>query len=318
MAEVFLACPAGDPSKQLVIKRILPHLAEDAHFVTMFLNEARIAAQLSHPNIVTLFDLGKEGSSFFLAMEYIYGEDVGALIQSLSERGVLLPIPLAVRIISDACEGLAYAHAKRDLQGRPLQLIHRDISPQNLMVGFDGAVKLLDFGIARAANQSSTTQTGEIKGKYSYIAPEQARGADLDLRCDIFSLGLVLYELLTGISPNKRDNELFTLRAALEGEIQPPGRYADLPSGLEQVVMRAAAREKDDRFASAAEFRQALQPFLGNASEPAMRSLLALTMQTLFYDRLRKEAASGGRTGSFTALPAKTPAAMERELRLDL
>lgn len=289
MAEVFLACPQGARARdeRIVIKRILSNLAADDHFVTMFLNEARIAARLSHPNIVRLFDLGKEGQSYFLAMEFIHGEDLGALIARLNAQGRHLPLPLALRIVREACRGLHYAHTKLDEHGRPLQLIHRDVSPQNIMVSFEGEVKLLDFGIARAANQSSTTRTGEIKGKYAYIAPEQARGTALDQRCDIFSLGLVLYELLTGHSPLRRGNDLITLRAAIECDIAPPSRFAALPAALEAIVLKALARDPARRFASAIDFERAIERFLPDPDPEATRRALAAALCRLFAERLR-------------------------------
>lgn len=292
MAEVFLACPQegeGARDERVVIKRILPNLAADEHFVTMFLNEARIAARLSHPNIVRLFDLGKEGQSYFLAMEFIHGEDLGALIARLNAQGLQLPLPLVLRIVREACLGLHYAHTKVDERGRPLQLIHRDVSPQNIMVSFEGEVKLLDFGIARAANLSSTTQTGEIKGKYAYIAPEQARGTKIDQRCDIFSLGLVLYELLTGRNPLKRGNDLITLRAAIECDVDPPSRFVALPASLEAIVLKALARDPARRFASAIEFERVIERFRPDPDPRATRRKLAEAMRELFADRLLSE-----------------------------
>ncbi len=285
MAEVFLACPKTGRAREeerLVIKRILPNLAADAHFVTMFLNEARVAARLNHPNIVRLFDLGKEGESYFLAMEFIHGDDLGALVNRLAARGQRLPLPQALRLVRDACLGLSHAHTLTDEHGAPLHLVHRDISPQNVMVSFDGEVKLLDFGIARAANLTSTTQTGEIKGKYAYIAPEQARGTGVDQRSDLFSLGLVLYELLTGHSPLKRGNDLITLRAAIECAIEPPSRFAPLPQALEAIVLKAVARDPRARFASASALARAIERFLPECAAQSTREAIARTMRQLF------------------------------------
>lgn len=285
MAEVFLAFPQNGRAREedrLVIKRILPNLAADAHFVTMFLNEARVAARLNHPNIVRLFDLGKEGESYFLAMEFIHGDDLGALVNRLAARDQRLPLPQALRLIRDACLGLSHAHTLTDERGAPLHLVHRDISPQNVMVSFDGEVKLLDFGIARASNLTSTTQTGEIKGKYAYIAPEQARGSGVDQRSDLFSLGLVLYELLTGHSPFKRGNDLITLRAAIECAIEPPSRFVPLPHALEAIVLKAVARDPRARFASASAFARAIERFLPECASQSTREALARTMRQLF------------------------------------
>ncbi|MDR0965165.1 MAG: serine/threonine protein kinase [Myxococcales bacterium] len=300
MAEVFLATSrsAEAPrSKHIVIKRLLPNLAADLHFVTMFLNEARIAARLSHPNIVQLFDLGREASSYFLAMEFIHGVDLGALLGQLRTRDRRLPIPIALWIARELCHGLHYAHALADESGRPLRVIHRDISPQNVMVSFEGEVKLLDFGIARAAGQVSTTRAGEIKGKYAYLSPEQARGATLDQRSDLFSLGLVLYEMLCGHSPFKRDHELMTLRAAIDCDIEPPSRFAVLPAALEAVVLRALQRDPDRRFASAHALAQALAEVAPMPTPDIARHMLAQLVHKLADARIGIDASLQGREG---------------------
>src|SRR5688500_10673044 len=224
MAEVWLARQMGieDFRRNVVLKRILPHLAEDVEFVQMFLNEAKIAARFTHPNIAQIYDLGAEAGSYFIAMEYVHGEDLGRIMRKAWSSGQWLTKPLAVRIISLACDGLYYAHTRADEHGRPLKVVHRDVSPQNILVSFDGSVKLVDFGIAKAADQASLTKSGAIKGKFAYMSPEQASGKPLDNRSDIFALGLVLYELLTGVRPIKRETELATLQAALECKIEPP------------------------------------------------------------------------------------------------
>ena len=225
MAEVWLAQQTGieDFRRSVVIKRILPHLAEDAEFVQMFLNEAKIAARFSHPNIAQIFDLGRENGSYFIAMEYVHGEDLGRIMRKAWSAGQWLTKPLALRIIAEACQGLFYAHERVDEStGRPLRVVHRDVSPQNILVSFEGSVKLVDFGIAKAADQASLTRSGAIKGKFAYMSPEQASGKPLDHRSDIFALGLVLYELLTGVRPIKRENDLATLQAALECAIDAP------------------------------------------------------------------------------------------------
>ena len=200
MAELYLARrmrPAGQ-DRTVVLKRILPHLAEDSAFVSMFLDEARIAARLHHQNVIEILDLGAEGDSFFIAMEYIHGEDMRRVAKRAMESNRRLPAALACRVVASAARGLDYAHKRTDQTGRPLQIVHRDVSPQNLLVGFDGQVKVVDFGIAKAIDKATVTASGVIKGKHAYMSPEQAIGRSIDHRTDVFALGVVLYELLTG------------------------------------------------------------------------------------------------------------------------
>src|SRR5438552_5671450 len=203
MAEVYLARQAGAAGfeKLVCLKRILPHLARDRQFVEMFLNEARLAARLDHPNIVSIYDLGEANGNYFIAMEFIDGPSLRAVHKLSAERNELLPIPEICKIISMAAGGLQYAHDLADDKGEPLHLVHRDISPDNLLVHRNGSAKVVDFGIAKAANSSSQTRTGTLKGKVAYMPPEQLRGEQLDRRTDVFALGVVLYELLTGKRP---------------------------------------------------------------------------------------------------------------------
>ena len=261
MAEVWLAKQVGIEgfNRHVVIKRILPHLAEDPEFVQMFLNEAKVAARFNHPNIAQIFDLGETGGQYYIAMEFIHGEDLGRVMRRAWSTGQWIARHIALRVIADTCQGLYYAHTRNDEQGRPLRVVHRDISPQNILVSFDGAVKVVDFGIAKASDQVSNTKSGAIKGKFAYMAPEQAAGKPLDARSDLFALGLVLYELVTGVRPLKRDSELATLQAALECKIDPPSAVAEVPTELDGIVMRALAKAPDDRYASARQFAAALE-----------------------------------------------------------
>ncbi|HYV46221.1 MAG TPA: serine/threonine-protein kinase, partial [Myxococcaceae bacterium] len=182
MAQIYLARQKGPEGfeKLMVVKRILPHLAENADFVRMFLDEARIAARLSHPNIVQIFNLGAQDDSYFIAMEYIHGEDVRRVWKRSEQKGTVMPTNLVCRVIMEACSGLDYAHKKADQNGKPLGIVHRDVSPQNILVTFEGGVKVVDFGIAKAADQAVVTRSGVLKGKYSYMSPEQALGKKLD------------------------------------------------------------------------------------------------------------------------------------------
>src|SRR5579871_6812722 len=295
MAEVWLARQTGIEGFQrlLVVKRILPHLADDPEFVQMFLNEAKIAARFNHPNIAQIYDLGEVDGAYFIAMEFVHGEDLGRVMRKAWSAGQWIARPLSIRIVAGACEGLYYAHAKTDDQGRALRVVHRDISPQNILISFDGSVKLVDFGIAKAADQASLTKSGAIKGKFAYMSPEQAAGKPLDHRSDIFSFGLVLYELLTGVRPLKRDSELATLQAALECNIEPPSKVADVPEDLDPVVMQALAKAADDRYRDARSFQMALEEFLVSQRWVASSVQLSELMSTLFQDRLAEEAKLG-------------------------
>ncbi|MCP3097762.1 serine/threonine protein kinase [Myxococcus sp. K15C18031901] len=295
MAEVWLARQMGIEGfqKNLVVKRILPHLAEDREFVEMFRNEALIAARFNHPNIAQVYEFGEANGTYYIAMEFIHGEDLGRVMRKAASAGQWIARPLAIRIVAAACEGLHYAHSRTDDAGRPLRVVHRDISPQNILISFDGSVKLVDFGIAKAADQATLTKSGAIKGKFAYMAPEQAAGKPLDGRADIFAIGLVLYELLTGVRPLKRDSELATLQAAMECAIQPPSQVADVPEEMDPVVMRAVAKSADDRYRDARQFQTALEEILVGQRWVAGSVQISELMETLFADRLSEEKAQG-------------------------
>ncbi|TQF12427.1 serine/threonine protein kinase [Myxococcus llanfairpwllgwyngyllgogerychwyrndrobwllllantysiliogogogochensis] len=295
MAEVWLARQSGIEGfhKNLVVKRILPHLAEDREFVEMFRNEALIAARFNHPNIAQVYEFGEANGTYYIAMEFIHGEDLGRVMRKAASAGQWIARPLAIRIVAAACEGLHYAHSRTDDAGRPLRVVHRDISPQNILISFDGSVKLVDFGIAKAADQASLTKSGAIKGKFAYMAPEQAAGKPLDGRADIFAIGLVLYELLTGVRPLKRDSELATLQAAMECAIQPPSQVADVPEEMDPVVMRAVTKNADDRYRDARTFQTALEEILVGQRWVAGSVQISELMETLFADRLADEKVQG-------------------------
>ncbi|WP_426750826.1 serine/threonine protein kinase [Myxococcus sp. Y35] len=295
MAEVWLARQTGIEGfhKNLVVKRILPHLAEDREFVEMFRNEALIAARFNHPNIAQVYEFGEANGTYYIAMEFIHGEDLGRVMRKAASTGQWVARPLAIRIVAAACEGLHYAHSRTDDAGRPLRVVHRDISPQNILISFDGSVKLVDFGIAKAADQASLTKSGAIKGKFAYMAPEQAAGKPLDGRADIFAIGLVLYELLTGVRPLKRDSELATLQAAMECAIAAPSQVADVPEEMDPVVMRAIAKNADDRYRDARQFQMALEEILVGQRWVAGSVQISELMETLFAERLAEEKAQG-------------------------
>lgn len=266
MAYVYLARQEGFAGfeKECVIKRILPHLSEDQTFVHMFLDEARIAARLSHPNIVQIFDLGQVEGNHYLAMEYINGFDLSKLLQRAQERGTpAVPWPLVVRIIADAAAGLAHAHQATDAQGVPLGLVHRDISPTNIMVSRAGITKVLDFGIASAVTKDSRTTAGTIKGRLSYMSPEQLQGHALDGRADLFSLAVVCYELVYGTRPFAANGMGALTLQILQQEPIPPAAIADkIPARLRMILSRALSKRPEDRWQHMRVFQRALEQLL--------------------------------------------------------
>ncbi|MEZ4270530.1 MAG: serine/threonine-protein kinase, partial [Myxococcota bacterium] len=196
MAEVYKAKAFGVEGFEriLAIKRILPNMADDSEFINMFVDEARIAVQLSHANIVQIFELGKFENQYYIAMEYVSGKDLRQILDDYRKRKEFIPLSAAAYLASKVCEGLDYAHRKTDPSGRPMNVIHRDVSPQNILVSYEGAIKLVDFGIAKAEDRASKTQAGVLKGKFGYMSPEQVRGMEIDHRSDIFAVGILLYE----------------------------------------------------------------------------------------------------------------------------
>ena len=260
MAEIFLAKQSGPGrfERSLVIKRILPHLAQDPTFVSMFLDEAALAAQLVHPCIAQVYDFGDEEGAYFIAMELVRGPDLRSVIAAARKTGTVIPRPVAVRLASQVLSALDYAHHAVDENGQPLQLVHRDVSPQNMLVSFDGIVKLVDFGVAKAANASQQTEAGVVKGKYSYLAPEQLEHAKLDGRCDLYAAALVLYELLTLKKAIQGDGPA-AIAAAMTARFTPITELCpDLPPHLAQTITKALQRNRDDRFMTCREFQAAL------------------------------------------------------------
>jgi hypothetical protein len=263
MAELFLARVRGERGAAglVVVKRILPHLARDPAFVQMFLNEARIASTLAHPNLVTITDFGQMDGAYFLAMEYVHGADLGELLETAAEVEDL-PLDVALTIVHGACVGLHHVHEKVGPDGLPLRLVHRDVSPSNVMVGYDGSVKVTDFGIATATALTRTTRAGTVKGKVSYMSPEQCTGGRLDRRADVFALGIILYEVTLLRRLFVGDNDYALMNQVIEGRVPPPHRVVPgYPPRLEAIVMRALARDADHRFDSAAQLQAAIERF---------------------------------------------------------
>src|SRR2546423_15562424 len=294
MAEIFLARQAGLEGfeKTIVIKRIRPHLSKQMSFVKMFLNEAKLAAQLNHPNIVQIYDLGKISESYFIAMEYIFGRDMRRIIPKADTMGIPFPMVYALKIASSVCEGLYYAHQKVDLYGNPLNIVHRDVTPENIFVSFDGTVKVLDFGIAKAANQIEQTRAGEIKGKLSYMSPEQCMGKMLDCRSDLFSLGVVLYEWLTGFKLFTGESEVAILKSITEGKIYAPSYFkSDIPEQVESILMRALEKDREKRYQTAWDMQYDLDQFLSQYEFTPSNIHLSNFLKQLFFDELEEEKA---------------------------
>jgi len=292
MAEVFKAktYSHGGFENLLVIKRILPHLGEDQEFVDMFIDEAKVSVALQHANIVHLYDFGRIGDDWFMAMECLDGKDVRSILRQLARKRRFLPIEYAIYVASEACKGLEFAHRKTDLQGRPYGIVHRDVSPSNLLVAYEGDVKVADFGIAKAQFSSLDTVGGVLKGKYEYMSPEQASGRSMDARSDLFSLGIILHEMLTGRRLFKTGSEFTTLERIKTCEVAPPSYVnARVPEALDRIVMKALARLPEDRYQSAGEMGQALQDYLFPQTADQLRADLARSMQDLFADEIGEE-----------------------------
>jgi hypothetical protein len=265
MAEVFKAKSYGVEGfeKVIAIKRILPSMGEDRDFIKMFIDEAKIAGQLTHANICQIFELGRIDGAHFIAMEYIWGKDLLQIQNRFRKRKEVMPVPMACYVISRVCEGLDYAHRKRDPMGRPLEIVHRDCSPQNVLCSYEGEVKIIDFGIAKAASRSSQTMAGVLKGKFGYMSPEQVRGLPLDRRSDIFALGTILYESLTGVRLFQGESDFSTLEKVRNVDIVPPRTVnRDIPEQVEHIVMRALERDPDDRYQGCNEMQADLRAFL--------------------------------------------------------
>ena len=266
MAELYKAKRTGVEGFQKIvaIKKILPHLADDEDFVTMFADEAKLAAQLNHPNIIHIYDLGKiQAGGYFIAMEYVDGRDLRAIQQSGRDLNIPLPVPLAVYIASRVASALDYAHRRRDAEGNDLHIVHRDVSPQNILISYEGDIKLCDFGIAKAASKASKTQSGALKGKIQYMSPEQAWGRPIDRRSDLFSLGVVLHELLTGERLFQGDTDMNVLEKVRNAQAAPPSRSnPEVPHNLDAVVLKALAREPDERYSNASDLLRDLDSVL--------------------------------------------------------
>ena len=287
MGEVFLARQTGVLDRLAILKALRSDLSKEGEFVEQFLDEARVAATLNHPNIVAIYDVGEWHNTYYIAMEYIAGEDLSKLWYAAAKAGVGLPFQVSVRIIMEAAMGLDHAHRAKDVRGQPLNIVHRDVSPQNIMVRADGVTKLVDFGIAKAANKSSRTQAGMVKGKLQYMSPEQVRGEPLDGRSDQFSLGIVLWEMCTGRRLFKADNEINTLQKILQTPIPKPTQHVPgFPAELEAVIARMLERDPNKRFATVGEVAAKLKEYLDRSSVSSGEVSVAAFVQQILGKEL--------------------------------
>lgn len=296
MAEVYLAKQTGlvGFEKLVVIKRILPHLAENEEFVRMFLDEARTAADLRHTNVVQIYEVGEDQGTYYIAMEFLHGQDLRRILRRQLEQRGRIPLQHGLQMIIDAAAGLHYAHQKSDLSGQPLGIVHRDISPQNIITTYDGTSKIVDFGIAKAASQSVETRSGVLKGKYSYMSPEQASGETLDQRTDQFALGIVAYELTTATRLFKYPNEIMTLHAIIECRVTPPAHVLrGFPVDLSDIIMRSLSKNREDRYPHLGEFIEDIEDFMAREGMVHSPQRVSGYMQELFAEDIAEESNLG-------------------------
>ncbi len=300
MAEVYRAKSLGVHGfeKIIAIKRILPALAEDEEFVQMFVEEAKIAGRLRHANITRIFELGKVQGTHFIAMEYVFGKDLLQLRKRLETAGRRMPPAMAAWIIASVLAGLDYAHRQRGPDGQPLGIIHRDISPQNVLLSYDGLVKLCDFGIAKAASRATQTVAGVVKGKLGYMSPEQITGRPIDHRSDVFAASTVLWELLTGERLFGKGTDFEVLERVRDARADPPStRNPEVTAALDGVVLRGLAREADDRWETAGDMHEALMGVVMSYAPPFSTARLADWMRQEYAEVIEAELAHLERLG---------------------
>lgn len=292
MAEIWKAKATGPSGfeKTVAIKKILPHLVEEGNFIEMLISEAKLVASLQHPNIVQVFDFGVIGEQeYFIAMEYISGKNLSMVSKAVNEKKIIMPQNIALYVIIEACKGLGYAHTRKDENGQHLEIIHRDVSPQNILMSYDGDVKVTDFGIAKVASALGSTAIGVLKGKLSYMSPEQAKQQPLDLKTDLFSLGIVLHELLSGerFVEGQSPADIYSKIITYEGA--PMGSLGRIDPGLQEVVKKVLAPDPDDRYQTAIDLETALTTQSNPKELLEARTQLAEMLQDMFKEDYRKE-----------------------------
>jgi serine/threonine-protein kinase len=292
MAEVLLGRIRGPHGfeRPVVIKRILPHLALDPAVVELFLDEAKIIANLRHPNLINVHELGHERGELFMAMEFLEGESLSGLCRRLANRGEVLDFDLVAHIVAEACAGLHAAHEATSPDGRPLEIVHRDVSPQNIFLSYSGAVHVIDFGIATTADHVGRTEAGTIRGKFEYLAPEQLQSLPVDRRADVYALGVVLFELASGRRAFKRASQGETVLAVLTDPLPQIGAFRpEVPARLEEICGRAFARSRRDRYEDAAAMRRELLAFTRKRTQEDLGERCGKLMRDLFADRIAEK-----------------------------
>jgi len=288
MARVFLAIDPDRPDELLAIKTLLPKLRKDRMYREMFVSEGKVGLRLQHPNIVRTIESGTDRGGPFIAMEFIFGFDVSTVMRQLRKESRDMPVPLAVALARDVAAGLDYAHALTDEHERPLEIVNRDVSPGNIMVGFDGRIQLIDFGIAQTTIDVKS-QIGSIKGKISYMAPEQVRGLPVDHRVDLFGLGTTLYEMLTGVQPFHAEGDFATMEKVRRAEADPPSSINKaVDADLDGIIARAMAREAHDRHFSAGLLSADLDRWLTERGEVVDATVFEGFMRSLFEKRIEE------------------------------
>jgi serine/threonine protein kinase len=289
MAEILLA-RAREPAKPerlVVLKRMHRQLAADREYVQMFVDEARIATTLRHPNVVEVYEFGEDGDQYYIAMEYLHGHDLRRVLSDMAKQQIPIRLGQALAIASGVCRGLDYTHERTNAEGELLGIVHRDVSPHNVLLTYSGRVKLVDFGIAKASSQLGRTRTGILKGKVAYMSPEQALGDALDRRSDVFCIGILLWEMTTGHWLYRRKSELETLKAVVESDAPRPSQLnPTYPRELEQIVMKTLARKREDRWATAGELDEALVDFAQRRRLNLTPAMLGTLMSSVFSDEV--------------------------------
>ena len=285
MAQIYLARQTGLGAfeRHVVLKTILRERAADQRFVTMFLDEAKLAATLNHQNIAQVFEVDQADGAYFMAMEYVHGENARAILETTIRRGWTIPLELALMIVSGAAAGLHHAHERKSKTGQPLNIVHRDVSPANIMIGYDGSIKMLDFGIAKAEERATKTVGGTIKGKYGYMSPEQCKGKPIDRRSDIFALGICLYEMTTLRRAFKGNDDFETMKRIVAGDVMLPSvAVPGYPRELEAIVLTAMANDPNARFQTGQEMIEALDAFAVRAKLTGSNTAMGRFMVQLF------------------------------------
>jgi serine/threonine-protein kinase len=318
MAQIYLARQSGLAAfeRHVVLKTILRERASDERFVTMFLDEAKLAATLNHQNVAQVYEVDQVDGTYFMAMEYVHGENARAILETAIRRGWTIPLELSMMIVSGAAAGLHHAHERRGKNGLPLNIVHRDVSPANIMVGFDGSVKVLDFGIAKAEERATKTVGGTIKGKYGYMSPEQCKGKPLDRRSDIFALGICLYEMTTLRRAFKGNDDFETMKRIVSGDVMLPSvAVPKYPRELEAIVLTAMANDSNARFQTAQEMIEALDAFAQRAKLVGSNTAMGRFMGQLFGSKKEPWVAGADQHSERTAVSGE-PAEEEEKTTL--